>query len=217
MSDNVLVIGSGGREHCLAWKLAQSEHVRKVFVAPGNGGSCQENNNFTDKIENVASINVADHSTVKSFCSETNVDLVIIGPEAPLADGIVDFLSKHGIPCFGPTKDAARIETSKAFAKDFMIRHDIPTARYQSFTDCESACKHVRTAGYPALVVKASGLTGGKGVIVAKDSEEAEKAVVDILQVLNLGCIHIGWIYEFEWIAFKQLHISCCDMHAYLM
>ena len=182
MSDNVLIIGSGGREHCLAWKFAQSEHVQKVYVAPGNGGSCQDYNNFTDKIENAASVNVADHSTVKSFCSEANVDLVIIGPEAPLAAGIVDYLSKHGIPCFGPTKRAAKIETSKAFAKDFMMRHSIPTARYQSFTDCELACKHIRTVGYPALVVKASGLAAGKGVIVAENSDEAEKAVVNILQ-----------------------------------
>lgn len=183
MSDNVLVIGSGGREHCLAWKLAQSEHVRKVYVAPGNGGSAQENNNSMDRIENVASINVADHSTVKSFCSEANVDLIVIGPEAPLAEGIVDYLSKCDIPCFGPTKDAARIETSKVFAKDFMTRHSIPTARYQSFTDCESARKHVRTAGYSALVVKANGLAGGKGVIIAENADEAEKAVVNILQV----------------------------------
>jgi phosphoribosylamine--glycine ligase/phosphoribosylglycinamide formyltransferase/phosphoribosylformylglycinamidine cyclo-ligase len=185
MSDNVLVIGSGGREHCLAWKLAQSKHVRKVYVAPGNGGSCQEYNTSTDKIENVASVNVADHSAVKLFCSEASVDLVIIGPEAPLAEGIVDYLSKNDIPCFGPTKDAARIETSKAFAKDFMIRHGIPTARYQSFTDCEKACQHIRTAGYPALVVKASGLAAGKGVIVAQNADEAEKAVVDILQVVS--------------------------------
>ena len=186
MSDNVLVIGNGGREHCLAWKLAQSEHVENVFVAPGNGGCAQENNTSTSKIENVVSINVADHSTVKSFCLEANVDLVVIGPEAPLAEGIVNFLSESDIPCFGPKKDAARIETSKAFAKDFMTRHGIPTARYQSFTDAKMAIEHIRTAGYQALVVKASGLAAGKGVVVAKDADEAEKAVVDMLQVTRL-------------------------------
>lgn len=183
MSDNVLVIGSGGREHCLAWKLAQSEHVQKVYVAPGNGGCSREGNRFADKIENVAKVNVADHSTIKSFCSEASVDLVVVGPEAPLAEGIVDYLSKFGIPCFGPTKKAARIETSKAFAKDFMIRHGIPTARFKTFTDCKLACSHVRSAGYPALVVKASGLAAGKGVVVAQHADEAEKAVVNMLQV----------------------------------
>ena len=185
MSDNVLVIGSGGREHCLAWKLSQSHHVRKVYLAPGNGASAKGNTNSLEKIQNVATINIADHSTVKSFCSEANVDLVVIGPEAPLAEGIVDFLSKHNIPCFGPTKDAARIETSKAFAKDFMMRYGIPTARYQSFTDCELACRHLRTADYPALVVKASGLASGKGVIVAESVDAAEKAVIDMLQVIR--------------------------------
>lgn len=188
MSDIVLVIGSGGREHCLAWKLAKSKHVSKVFVLPGNGGSKTDEMYYcsTTKIENVTSISIAEHSEVKAFCLKMKVSLVVVGPEAPLADGIVDYLSGHGILCFGPTKEAARIETSKAFAKDFMSRHGIPTAQFKTFADCKSACEHIRTVGYPALVVKASGLAAGKGVIVAKDCDEAEKAVVDMLQVCQL-------------------------------
>ena len=183
MSDHVLVVGAGGREHCLAWKLAQSEHVEKVFVAPGNGGTSQENVGCGGKMENVPSINLADHSSVKILCSENKIDLVVIGPEAPLADGLVDSLTAEGIACFGPTKDAARIETSKAFAKKFMEKYGIPTARWKAFTDSDLAIEHIRSAQYPALVVKASGLAAGKGVIVAETVEEAEKAVIDILQV----------------------------------
>lgn len=182
MSDHVLVIGGGGREHCLAWKLAQSEHVQKVFVAPGNGGTNHRSSG--EKIENLACPNLADHSSVKTLCLKNKVDLVVVGPETPLADGLVDFLVAEGIACFGPTRDAARIETSKAFAKEFMTKYGIPTARWQVFTDSDLACEHIRSADYPALVVKASGLAGGKGVIVAETVEEAEKAVRDILQVV---------------------------------
>lgn len=183
MSDHVLVIGGGGREHCLAWKLAQSQHVEKVLVAPGNGGTSVENKSRNSKIESVTSLNLTDHASVKHLCSKNKIDLVVVGPEAPLADGLVDFLTAEGISCFGPTKEAARIETSKAFAKEFMTKYDIPTARWKAFKDSDLACEHIRTANYPALVVKVNGLAAGKGVIVAQTMEEAEKAVRDFLQV----------------------------------
>lgn len=183
MSDHVLVIGGGGREHCLAWRLAESQHLEKVYVAPGNGGTSIENKSCNGKIENVTSLNLTDHASVKHLCSKNKIDLVVVGPEAPLADGLVDFLTAEGIPCFGPTKEAARIETSKAFAKEFMAKYNIPTARWKAFKDSDQACEHIRAAKYPALVVKANGLTAGKGVIVAETMEEAEKAVKDFLLV----------------------------------
>ena len=197
MSANVLVIGRGGREHCLAWKLSQSPYVRRVYVAPGNGAFAGKEN--ADKVESVSTVKVDDYSAVGAFCSEMNVDLVVIGPEAPLAEGIVDYLSYHNVACFGPTSAAARIETSKAFAKDFMVRHGIPTARYQTFTDSKLASKHVHTVHYPALVVKASGLASGKGVIVANSADEAEQAVYDIMTVM-IESFRFDYGYENEYI-----------------
>ncbi|VUD40358.1 Phosphoribosylamine--glycine ligase [Thalassocella blandensis] len=171
---NVLVIGSGGREHALAWKAAQSQKINKVFVAPGNAGTHHEG-----KLENVA-IDVLDFSALADFAKQNEVALTIVGPEAPLVEGVVDFFNAQGLACFGPSKGAAQLEGSKAFTKDFLARHNIPTANYQSFTEVEPALAYLREQGAP-IVVKADGLAAGKGVIVAETLEVAEEAVKDML------------------------------------
>lgn len=171
---NILVIGSGGREHALAWKAAQSAGVETVFVAPGNAGTALE-----AKLENVA-IDVMDFAAQAQFAKENNVGLTIIGPEAPLVEGVVDFFDEQGLRCFGPTQGAAQLEGSKAFTKDFLARHDIPTAGYGNFTDVDEALAYLREQGAP-IVVKADGLAAGKGVIVAETLEQAEDAVRDML------------------------------------
>uniref|UniRef100_A0A8C5Q6X6 Trifunctional purine biosynthetic protein adenosine-3 n=1 Tax=Leptobrachium leishanense TaxID=445787 RepID=A0A8C5Q6X6_9ANUR len=175
MGERVLVIGSGAREHALAWKLAQSKKVKQVLVAPGNAGTADYG-----KISNTAAP-CGDHAQLIEFCKSNNVNLVVVGPEAPLAAGIVDDLTLSGVRCFGPRAQAAQLESSKSFAKDFMDRHGIPTARWKSFTSAPDACSFIMNADFPALVVKASGLAAGKGVIVATSKEEACKAVEDIL------------------------------------
>ncbi|XP_075398463.1 trifunctional purine biosynthetic protein adenosine-3 [Tenrec ecaudatus] len=181
MATRVLVIGSGGREHTLAWKLAQSNHVKQVLVAPGNAGTA-----CSDKITNTA-ISVNDHTALAQFCKDEKIEFVVVGPEAPLAAGIVESLTSAGVRCFGPTAKAARLESSKKFAKEFMDRHGIPTAKWRAFTKSEEACSFIMSADFPALVVKASGLAAGKGVIVAKNKEEACKAVQEILQEKAFG------------------------------
>ena len=170
---NVLIIGSGGREHALAWKVAQDERVEKVFVAPGNAGTAIE-----AKCENVA-IDVLELDKLVAFAKD-NVSLTIVGPEAPLVAGVVDRFREHGLPCFGPTAGAAQLEGSKAFTKDFLARHQIPTAEYQNFTEIEPALAYLREKGAP-IVIKADGLAAGKGVIVAMTLQEAEDAVRDML------------------------------------
>lgn len=170
---NVLIIGSGGREHALAWKAAQDPRVEKVFVAPGNAGTAIE-----DKCENVA-IDVLALEQLADF-AEKNVALTIVGPEAPLVKGVVDLFRSRGLKCFGPTAGAAQLEGSKAFTKDFLARHQIPTAAYQNFTEIDPALAYLREKGAP-IVVKADGLAAGKGVIVAMTLEEAEAAVRDML------------------------------------
>ena len=170
----ILVIGSGGREHALAWKALQSPLVEKVFVAPGNAGSAIEEN-----IENVA-IDVMDFDALEAFAKENEVGLTIVGPEAPLVDGVVDQFEAAGLKIFGPKKGAAQLEGSKAFTKDFLARHKIPTAEYQNFTEVEPALAYLREKGAP-IVVKADGLAAGKGVIVAETLEQAEEAVKDML------------------------------------
>ncbi|XP_008834169.2 trifunctional purine biosynthetic protein adenosine-3 isoform X1 [Nannospalax galili] len=181
MAVRVLVIGSGGREHTLAWKLAQSHHVKEVLVAPGNAGTA-----CCGKISNAA-ISINDHNVLAQFCKDEKIELVVVGPEAPLAAGIVGDLTSAGVRCFGPTAEAARLESSKKFAKEFMDRHGIPTARWKAFTKPEDACSFIMSANFPALVVKASGLAAGKGVIVAKNKEEACKAVQEIMQEKSFG------------------------------
>uniref|UniRef100_A0A671M758 ATP-grasp domain-containing protein n=1 Tax=Sinocyclocheilus anshuiensis TaxID=1608454 RepID=A0A671M758_9TELE len=181
MAERVLVIGSGGREHALAWKLAQSPHVQQVLVAPGNAGTAN-----SGKISNSA-VSVNNHSILAQYCKDHNVGLVVVGPEVPLAAGIVDDLTAAGVTCFGPSAKAAQLEASKSFSKSFMDRHNIPTARWSSFTDPQDACKYIQDAEFPALVVKASGLAAGKGVVVARDKDEARKAVLDIMKDKAFG------------------------------
>ncbi|PTT96669.1 phosphoribosylamine--glycine ligase, partial [Pseudomonas sp. HMWF031] len=171
---NVLVIGGGGREHALAFKAAQSSDVSTVFVAPGNAGTATE-----PKLENVA-IDVNDIAGLVSFAQGNDVELTIVGPEAPLVAGVVDAFTNAGLMIFGPTQAAAQLEGSKAFTKDFLARHNIPTAEYQNFTEIDPAIAYVREKGAP-IVVKADGLAAGKGVIVAMTLEEAEAAIRDML------------------------------------
>jgi phosphoribosylamine--glycine ligase len=171
---NVLVIGGGGREHALAWKAAQSERVETVYVAPGNAGTAAE-----DSIENVA-LDVMDFQALADFAQENSVGLTIVGPEAPLVEGVVDYFGERGLRCFGPQRGAAQLEGSKAFTKDFLARHQIPTADYASFTEVEPALAYLQEKGAP-IVVKADGLAAGKGVIVATTLDEAEGAVKDML------------------------------------
>jgi len=170
----VLVIGNGGREHALAWKAAQSPLVDTVFVAPGNAGTALE-----PALQNVA-IGATDIPALLSFAQNENIDLTIVGPEAPLVIGVVDAFRAAGLQIFGPTQGAAQLEGSKAFTKDFLARHNIPTAEYQNFTEVEPALAYLREKGAP-IVIKADGLAAGKGVIVAMTLEEAEAAVHDML------------------------------------
>jgi phosphoribosylamine--glycine ligase len=171
---NVLVIGSGGREHALAWKASQSDSVGTVFVAPGNAGTSME-----VKLENV-SLSVGDFSGLADFAENNDVGLTIVGPEQPLVDGIVDYFQSRDLPIFGPSRGAAQLEGSKAFTKDFLERQKIPTASYGNFTEIDAALNYLQQMGAP-IVVKADGLAAGKGVIVAMTMAEAEEAVRDML------------------------------------
>ncbi len=174
----ILVIGSGGREHALAWRLAQSPRVHKVYVAPGNGGTARE-----PGLENLA---LTDFTDLIEFCRREDIAYTVVGPEAPLAAGIVDAFRAAGLKIFGPTQAAARLESSKAFAKAFMQRHGIPTAAYASFGDAEAAHAYIRAKGAP-IVIKADGLAAGKGVVVATTPEEAHAAVQAMLSGNRLG------------------------------
>jgi phosphoribosylamine--glycine ligase/phosphoribosylformylglycinamidine cyclo-ligase len=169
---NVLIIGSGGREHAMAWKIVHSQKLSKLYIAPGNAGTltCGEN----------VALNIDDHAAVIQFCKEKNIGLVLVGPEAPLAAGLADSLSAAGIRCFGPKQAAARIEASKVFAKNFMARHHIPTARYGAFKNFEDALAYLEKINYP-IVIKASGLAAGKGVALPESSDEAKAALVSML------------------------------------
>lgn len=171
----VLVIGNGGREHALAWKAAQSAAVSEVLVAPGNAGTATE-----AKLRNV-NIDVLDFAALAQLAQDEGVGLTIVGPEAPLVEGVVDYFSERGLACFGPSRGAAQLEGSKAFTKDFLARHQIPTAEYQTFTELEPALAYVREKGAP-IVVKADGLAAGKGVIVAEELSQAEDAIRDMLE-----------------------------------
>ncbi|MDG1937300.1 MAG: phosphoribosylamine--glycine ligase [Pseudomonadales bacterium] len=170
----VLVIGNGGREHALAWKLSQSPEVETVYVAPGNAGTALEPN-----IENI-DIAVNDFEQLSNFAQQNKIDLTVVGPEGPLVDGIVDHFTALNLRCFGPSANAAQLEGSKSFTKDFLARHNIPTAEYETFTEQTAALNYVREKGAP-IVVKADGLAAGKGVIVAMTLAEAEAAIIDML------------------------------------
>ena len=175
---NVLVIGKGGREHALVWKLAQSPHVGTVFCAPGNSGTALEGTNVP--------IDYMDYDRLIRFCIKEQVKLVVIGPEDPLAFGLSDQLRKKGLKVFGPTKTATRIESSKVFAKQLMRHADVPTAEFRIFDHPEPARTYVETRDYP-VVVKADGLAGGKGVIVCKDLPEAKRAIDRIMVKEEFG------------------------------
>jgi len=171
---NVLVIGSGGREHALAWKAAQSANVNTVFVAPGNAGTAGEAG-----LENIA-LEPMDFAGLADFARDNDVGLTIVGPEAPLVEGIVDFFQQRQLRCFGPSKGASQLEGSKAFTKDFLARHNIPSGDYATFTELQPALAYLHEKGAP-IVVKADGLAAGKGVIVAETLRQAEDAVTDML------------------------------------
>jgi len=170
----ILVIGGGGREHALAWKAAQSRDVDIVYVAPGNAGTAHE-----PRLQNVA-IDADDVQALADFAKSNRIDLTIVGPEAPLVLGVVDIFHKAGLRCFGPTQGAAQLEGSKAFTKDFLARHHIPTAAYGNFTEVDEAIAYIQQQGAP-IVVKADGLAAGKGVILAQTEDEAIVAVKDML------------------------------------
>ncbi len=176
----VLIIGSGGREHALAWKCAQSVDVDEVLVAPGNAGTALE-----AKVRNV-DVSSDDIEVLARLAESENIGLTIVGPEAPLVAGIVDRFTELGLPCFGPSAAAAQLEGSKAFSKDFLARHDIPTAAYQNFSDLDAALAYIRGKGAP-IVIKADGLAAGKGVIVAMTLDEAEQAAIDMLSGNKFG------------------------------
>jgi len=176
-----LVLGGGGREHALAWKLAQSPLVQTVYVAPGNGGTA------TDKrLENIP---ITDVVALREWAKNAQIDITVVGPEALLAAGVVDEFRAHGLRIFGPTQAAAQLESSKAFSKDFMRRHGIPTARHETFTDATLAHRYVESQGVP-IVVKADGLAAGKGVVVATSLAQAHQAIDDMLTTNALGVKH---------------------------
>ncbi len=176
----VLVIGNGGREHALAWKVAEADDIKKVFVAPGNAGTALEN-----KVENIE-IGVTDTDALVAFALDNKIDLTIVGPEVPLVIGVVDAFEDAGLAIFGPTAAAAQLEGSKAFTKDFLARHNIPTAAYGNFTQIDEAVAYIKQQGAP-IVVKADGLAAGKGVILAQTEAEAIAAVEDMLQGNSFG------------------------------
>jgi len=176
----ILIIGSGGREHSLAWKAAQSANVEAVYVAPGNAGTAGEL-----KIKNIA-IDVMDFESLANFAESESISLTIVGPEAPLVDGVVDYFNQRQLPCFGPSAKAAQLEGSKAFTKNFLSRHNIPSSSYKIFTEIEAAKAYINQEGAP-IVIKADGLAAGKGVIVAMSNDEAIAAVEDMLSGNKFG------------------------------
>ena len=177
----VLVIGGGGREHALAWKLAQSPKVQMVYVAPGNGGTARD--------KRLINLPITDIQALREFAIQEHIELTVVGPETPLAAGVVDEFREHGLRIFGPTQAAAQLESSKAFSKAFMKRHGIPTAEYETFTDAQAAHDYVNAKGAP-IVVKADGLAAGKGVVVAMSLAEAHEAIDFMLLDNKLGVIH---------------------------
>src|SRR5256885_3419602 len=198
----LLVIGSGGREHALAWKLASSPRVQKVFVAPGNGGTATENG-----VENVPLTGTRE---LIDFCRREHIHLTVVGPEAPLAEGVVDAFREAGLKIFGPTRAAAQLESSKDFAKRFMVRHRLPTARHATFEDAAAAKAYVAEQGAP-IVVKADGLAAGKGVVVATTREEAHAAIDAMLGERRFGAAGARVVIE-EFLAGEEASfIVMCD------
>lgn len=197
----VLIIGNGGREHALAWKVAQDADISRIFVAPGNAGTASE-----AKVENV-DIGVQDISALVNFAQQKDIDLTIVGPEAPLVLGVVDAFEAAGLKCFGPSAGAAQLEGSKAFTKDFLAKHKIPSADYQVFTDAELACAYIEQQGAP-IVIKADGLAAGKGVIVALTVEQAKDAARDMLVDNKFGGAGARVVVE-EFMAGEEASFIC--------
>ena len=177
---NILIIGSGGREHAIAWKCAQDDFVKHIYVCPGNAGTYLE-----DKVSNIE-IDTKKFNLIEDFCVKKQIDLVIIGPEQPLVDGLTDYLQNKGIKTFGPSKSAAQLEGSKTFSKDFFVKYDIPTAEYKSFEDFDSSVNYLDEVSYPT-VVKADGLAAGKGVIICENKESAIEALNSIFNDKAFG------------------------------
>lgn len=198
----ILVVGSGGREHALAWKLAQSERIQMVYVAPGNGGTARD--------IRLVNVELSDPEQLADFVQKENIGLTVVGPEIPLAAGIVDLFRARGLKIFGPTREAAQLESSKDFAKAFMQRHGIPTAKYKSFTDAELAHAYVDQEGAP-IVIKADGLAAGKGVVVAMSLDEAHQAVDNMLADNRYGDAGARIVVE-EFLAGEEASfIVMCD------
>ncbi len=197
----VLIIGSGGREHALAWKVASADTIEHVYVAPGNAGTGSEN-----KVSNI-DIGVEDIDGLLNFAQSNQIDLTIVGPEAPLVLGIVDTFTSAGQKCFGPSKGAAQLEGSKAFTKHFLAKHNIPTGGYEVFTDADKACQYIAEQGAP-IVVKADGLAAGKGVIVATSIEQAQDAARDMLVDNKFGDAGARVVVE-EFLAGEEASFIC--------
>ncbi|HJU98966.1 MAG TPA: phosphoribosylamine--glycine ligase [Burkholderiaceae bacterium] len=198
----ILVVGSGGREHALAWKLAQSERIQMVYVAPGNGGTARD--------PRLVNVNITDLHELANFVEQEHIGLTVVGPETPLAGGIVNLFRARGLKIFGPTKEAAQLESSKDFAKAFMHRHGIPTARYQTFSEVAPAHNYIDAMGAP-IVIKADGLAAGKGVVVAMTLEEAHRAVDDMLADNRFGDAGARIVIE-EFLAGEEASfIVMCD------
>ena len=203
---NILVVGGGGREHALAWKLIQSPHTEKVYVAPGNAGTALESN-----IENI-NISSDDIPALIDFAQQNNIDLTVVGPEAPLVAGIVDQFTEHGLNIFGPKQYNAQLEGSKSFAKHFMQRFNIPTASYQEFTDVNLAVNYLAEQSYP-IVIKADGLAAGKGVVIAQDQSQAIDAVRSMLSGTAHGDAGRKVVIE-EFIEGEEVSFICIVDHA---
>jgi phosphoribosylamine--glycine ligase len=198
----ILVVGSGGREHALAWKLAQSERIQMIYVAPGNGG--------TERDPRLVNVDITDPAQLADFVQAEHIALTLVGPEVPLAAGIVNIFRGRGLKIFGPTREAAQLESSKDFAKAFMQRHGIPTAKYQTFSDAAAAHAYIDANGAP-IVVKADGLAAGKGVVVAMSLEEAHAAVDDMLSDNRFGDAGARIVIE-EFLAGEEASfIVMCD------
>lgn len=205
----VLIIGGGGREHALAWKVAQSPLADSVYVAPGNGGTAAE-----PKVQNL-DIPPEDIGALVSFALAKEVGLTIIGPEAPLVAGLVDAFQVAGLRCFGPTSGAAQLEGSKSFTKDFLARHAIPTAAYRTFTDLEPALNYLREVGAP-IVVKADGLAAGKGVVLAGDLDSAEQAIRGMLSGTDFGAAGARVVIE-EFLTGEEASFICMVAHGQIL
>ena len=200
----VLIVGNGGREHALAWKAAQSENVSQVFVAPGNAGTALE-----EKLSNIE-IAVSDIQALVDFALSEAIDLTIIGPEAPLVAGVVDAFRENNLAVFGPTQAAAVLEGSKTFSKEFLERHNIPTAKYQSFIEAEAAIDYIKSEGTP-IVIKADGLAAGKGVVIAQTEAEAIAAINDMLEGNRFGDAGSRVVVEEFLVGEEASFIVMCD------